>query len=303
MDRSFRHSIAFRSRSARFALRSLIVVAIVIVPMLVRLTPAYAQPEGNFLRSDSDGIALFLLAQTESETGGFWSVVLSGGVVGGAILLAIILLSILAVYLIIEQIMTLRKSEVMPPGLADDVRQLLSQGRWQDAGESCRKKPSPLSFVILSGLSEIDFGWGAMEKAMEDAVAEQAAKLYRKIEYLSVIGNIAPMCGLLGTVTGMIFAFQQVAVSQGTAGAADLAEGIYSALVTTVAGLIVAIPALGAFAVLRNRIDQLIAETAYLSQHVFSPIRRRATQLTGRPPAAGTPAAPVASPPRPRQNP
>ncbi len=67
----------------------------------------------------------------------------------------------------------------------------------------------------------------------------------RRIEYLSVIGNIAPMVGLLGTVTGMIFAFQQVATTRGAAGAGDLAEGIYQALVTTVGGLVVAIPALG----------------------------------------------------------
>ena len=236
-------------------------------------------------------------------TGGFWSVVLSGGVFGTIILVVLVVLSMIAVYLIVEQVVTLRRQEVMPKDMGEQVRQLLSQGKLQDAGELCRKKPSPLSFVLLSGLSEIDFGWQSMEKAMEDAVSEQAAKLYRKIEYLSVIGNLAPMCGLLGTVTGMIFAFQQVAVSQGTAGAADLAEGIYSALVTTVAGLIVAIPALGAFAVLRNRIDQLIAETAYMAQHVFSPVRRRASQVTGRtasaPPGAGSGNVP---PPRPRSN-
>lgn len=237
---------------------------------------------------------------TASETGGgFWSVVLSGGWFGTAILVTLILLSMVAVYLIVEQVMTLRKGEVMPPGLGDEVRQLLSQGRLPDADKLCRQKPSPLSFVLLSGLGEIDFGWTAMEKAMEDAVSEQAAKLLRKIEYLSVIGNLAPMCGLLGTVTGMIFAFQRVAVSQGTAGAADLAEGIYSALVTTVAGLLVAIPSLGAFAVLRNRIDQLIAETAYMAQHVFAPVRRRATKVgaRGAPPAAGPNVPP---PPRPQ---
>lgn len=235
--------------------------------------------------------------QSQPDTGGFWSVVLSGGWFGGLILLTLIVLSMVAVYLIIEQAMTLRKGEVMPRGLADEVRQLLSQGRLPDADGLCRKKPSPLSFVLISGLSEIDFGWQAMEKAMEDAVTEQAAKLYRKIEYLSVIGNLAPMCGLLGTVTGMIFAFQQVAVSQGMAGAADLAEGIYSALVTTVAGLIVAIPSLGAFAILRNRIDQLIAETAYIAQHVFAPVRRRATKLAPRAAQSGG----LTPPPRPQQ--
>jgi len=234
-------------------------------------------------------------ATPPAEVGGFWAIIFSGGWVGVLIVLTLLVLSVLTAYLIIEQLMTLRKAEIMPNGLAEEVRQLLAQGRLPDADAICRKRPSPLAFVLISGLTEIDFGWQAMEKAMEDAVAEQAAKLYRKIEYLSVIGNLAPMCGLLGTVTGMIMAFQQVAVTQGTAGAAQLAEGIYSALVTTVAGLVVAIPALGAFAVFRNRVDQLIAETAYLAQHVFVPVRRRATTVASR--AAPTPSLPP-SPPR-----
>lgn len=217
-----------------------------------------------------------------AAVGGFWAIVFSGGWVGVAIVLTLLLLSLLAAYLIIEQVFTLRRGEVMPAGLADEVRLLLAQGKLPEAEAACRQRPSPLAFVLVSGLSELDFGWQAMEKAMEDAVAEQAAKLYRKIEYLSVIGNLAPMCGLLGTVTGMIMAFQQVAVTQGTAGAAQLAEGIYSALVTTVAGLVVAIPSLGAFAVFRNRVDQLIAETAYLAQHTFVPVRRRATSMGPR---------------------
>ena len=77
----------------------------------------------------------------------------------------------------------------------------------------------------------MEFGWREVEKAVEDSLAQQSARLMRRIEYLSVIGNIAPMVGLLGTVTGMIFAFQQVATTRGAAGAGDLAEGIYQALV------------------------------------------------------------------------
>lgn len=234
-----------------------------------------------------------------AAVGGFWAIVFSGGWVGVAIVLTLLLLSLLAAYLIIDQVFTLRRDEVMPAGLADEVRLLLAQGKLPDAEAACRQRPSPLAFVLVSGLSELDFGWQAMEKAMEDAVAEQAAKLYRKIEYLSVIGNLAPMCGLLGTVTGMIMAFQQVAVTQGTAGAAQLAEGIYSALVTTVAGLVVAIPSLGAFAVFRNRVDQLIAETAYLAQHTFVPVRRRATNVGVRPAssAVGQSSSPPKNPP------
>lgn len=248
-------------------------------PLLLVTGTAAAQPPAAEL-SDA----------TTVEVRGFLDILFSGGWIGITIVLTLMLLSLVAVYLIVEQTLILRKREVMPTGLADDVRQLLSQGRLPEAEAACRKQPSPLAFVLISGLSEIDFGWQSMEKAMEDAVAEQAAKLYRKIEYLSVIGNLAPMCGLLGTVTGMIFAFQQVAISQGMAGAGDLAEGIYSALVTTVAGLVVAIPSLGAFAVFRNRIDQLIAETAYVSQHVFAPVRRRASKVAApRPTLPPTP--------------
>jgi biopolymer transport protein ExbB len=229
---------------------------------------------------------------------GFVDILFSGGVIGVTIILVIVGLSIATAYLVFEMLMTLRRNEIMPEGLADETRQLLSQGKFAEAEQLCRSRPSPLAFVILTGLTELDFGWTAMEKAMEDGVSEQAARLYRRIEYLSVIGNIAPMCGLLGTVTGMIFAFQQVAISQGTAGAGDLAQGIYSALVTTVAGLVVAIPALGAFAVFRNRIDQLVAETAYLAAHVFGPVRRRAVQKS-----AGTVVPAATRPPAPPQPP
>jgi biopolymer transport protein ExbB len=227
---------------------------------------------------------------------GFFEIVFSGGWSGVVIMITLIGLSMLAAFFIFDQIMVLRRNEVIPPTLAEEVRQYLAQGRVADADEACRRHPSPLAFVIVNGLSELDFGWPSMEKAMEDAVAEQAAKMYRKIEYLSVIGNLAPMLGLLGTVTGMILAFQQVAISQGSAGAADLAEGIYSALVTTVAGLVIAIPSLAAFAVFRNRIDQLIAEIAFMAQHVFTPVRRRVAQVS-RPTSA-----PPTSPPRPKSS-
>lgn len=222
---------------------------------------------------------------TDAAPQGFFEIVFSGGWIGFTIILLLLGLSMTAAYLVFEHIMTLQRDELMPEGLGDQVRQLLIAGRLEEASELCHAQPSFLSFVILHGLAEVEGGWSDVEKALEDATAEQAARLFRKIEYLSVIGNIAPMVGLLGTVTGMIFAFQRVASTQGAAGAADLAEGIYQALVTTVGGLIVAIPALGAFAIFRNRVDQLVAEAAYVAQHVFAPLkRRRAGRTNPNPP-------------------
>jgi len=216
------------------------------------------------------------------EQTGFIDIVLSGGIVGGLILIFLLALSMTAAYLVFEQAMTIRKTELMPPELGDTVRDHLLAGKVQEAERVCRERPSFLSFVLLSGIAELDGGWTAVEKALEDATAEQSARLFRKIEYLSVIGNIAPMVGLLGTVTGMIFAFQQVAATQGAAGAGDLAEGIYQALVTTVGGLLVAIPSLGAFAIFRNWVDELVAEAAYVAQQVFTPLKRRKRQAAAQ---------------------
>lgn len=219
-----------------------------------------------------------LFAGTANATApppGFFQIIFSGGIVGIIMMLALIVLSLIAVYFIIEHVLTLRRKDHLPEGLGENVRQLLQAGKVAEAQQLCKQNPSFLSFVLLHGISELDFGWPAVEKTLEDAMAEQAARLFRRAEYLTLIGNIAPMIGLLGTVTGMLMSFRTVAISQGTAGAPQLAEGIYQALVTTVVGLIIAIPSIGAFAIIRNRIDQLVAEVGYTAQHVFSPLRRR----------------------------
>ena len=230
-----------------------------------------------------------------ADSAGLIDIILSGGVVGMIILLLLFALSVAAAYLVFDQIMTLRRSELVPDGISDAVRQALLTGHVQEADAACRRSPSVLSVVILSGLSEMEFGWREVEKSVEDALLEQSARLMRRIEYLSVIGNIAPMVGLLGTVTGMIFAFQQVASTRGAAGASDLAEGIYQALVTTVGGLIVAIPSLAAYAVCRNRVDAMLADIAHQTQHALLPIKRRPAARTRSPqPAASQPAKPVA---------
>jgi biopolymer transport protein ExbB len=227
-------------------------------------------------------------AKAAPKAKGFFEILFSGGIVGIIIMLALIGLSLTAAYLVFDNILSLRKTDLLPEKLAADVRAALSRAQLAEAEQACQGQPSLLAFVLNHGLSEAEGGWSEIEKALEESLAEQAARLYRKVEYLSVIGSLAPMLGLLGTVVGMLLAFQEVATSEGKAGAADLAEGIYQALVTTVVGLIIAIPALGAFAVFRNRVDGLIAEAAYMVQHAFAPLKRR-----------GIAPAPIASAPAP----
>jgi biopolymer transport protein ExbB len=214
---------------------------------------------------------------------GFFEILFSGGPIGVAIMLVLIGLSLTAAYLVFEQMMSLRKKEIIPPDLSDEVRQLVAAGQLDRAAALCREQPSFLAFVLSHGLSEAEGGWSEVEKATEDALAEQSARLFRRVEYLAVLGNIAPMVGLLGTVTGMLMSFKEVADTEGHAGASQLAEGIYQALVTTVVGLIIAIPALGAFAIFRNRVDQFVAEAAYAALHALSPLKKGVVASTAAP--------------------
>jgi biopolymer transport protein ExbB len=237
---------------------------------------------------------VLLLAQTGEahppET--FFEIVFSGGWVGITIMVLIILCSVAALALTLEQLVTLRARVLMPAGLRDRVQQLLAAGNLKGAFQACEAQPSFLAFLVRSGLAEAESGWTAVEKALEDTTAEQTARLMRRVEYLAVIGSIAPMLGLLGTVVGLTFAFHEVASTQGVARAADLADGIYHALVSTVGGLIVAIPAMAMYAAFRNRVDQLAAEAAYAALHALGPVKRilvaTRTQSPAPPPPSGT---------------
>lgn len=202
-------------------------------------------------------------------------IIASGGLTG----LVILLLSVTAVAFTVRFFLTIRREKIVPEKLAEDLRELLANGQLQAANDLCKKTPCPLASVVSMGLLENDGEWSDIEKTLEDAVSEQASHLFRKIEILSVIGNLAPMLGLLGTVLGMITAFQQIAATQGSAQGPELARGIYQALVTTVEGLLVAIPSIGLFAFFRNRIDLFMAELTTRIQSIFLPLKRYRRRL------------------------
>ena len=192
---------------------------------------------------------------------------------GGGIGYLIGVLSLIMVALIIDHVLNIRRSILMPPGLAEEVHRLLAERDIDSARQACETHPGFLSRLLDAGLQEVGVGYATIEKSMEDAAVEQSARLFRRIEYLSVIGTIVPMLGLMGTVWGMIQAFvefEQKANPQ----VSELAPGIYRALVTTLLGLGVAVPSLSAFAIFRNRIDELSAEATLLAEHVFADFRR-----------------------------
>ncbi len=191
---------------------------------------------------------------------------------GGWVGLLIVLLSMVAVGFIVEHFMTIRKTVLMPDAVVDDLERMIAQGQVDDAIEYCHElhNYSLASSVILAGLERYkgsEFGFAEYKSAVEEEGEAQTARLYRKTEVLGLIGAIAPMLGLTGTVLGMLLMF----ITFGTeTDANEMGEKIGIALVTTLLGLGVAIPALSSYAILRNRVDALSSEAMVASQDLIA---------------------------------
>jgi len=192
-----------------------------------------------------------------------------GGIVGHTI----ILLSFVALGLAIEYAITIRPSKLAPPKDIAIIRKLIREEKFAELKKLESGKTSYLTRVVIAGLNEMHLGYGAVIKAMEDASEALSARFARKVEHLNVISNVAPMLGLLGTVTGMLRCFNEISQIKGTVEPQLLARGIFEALVTTVEGLIVAIPALYLFSVFRNRVDECAGQASLIAEELVTALR------------------------------
>jgi biopolymer transport protein ExbB len=192
---------------------------------------------------------------------------------GGGIGYLIWGISVVTVALIVQYLITIRRANIMPMLVHMQIQELFENKQYREAIEITAAEPSFLSYVIHAALADAAHGYPAMERAMEEAAEERTTKLLRNIEWLNLIGNVGPMLGLLGTVWGMIGAFFRIVQKGGVPNPADLAGDIGIALVTTLLGLSVAIPALAVYAIMRNRIDSLTSEAVVAAQALISNFR------------------------------
>ncbi len=253
---------------SRFTLTLGVVTLCLLVWMI---TPSISHAQGNGATGTSTP-----KEEKEERTGGVFQILKDGGVIG----FVIILLSMVSLGFIIEHALTIRKQRLMPLDAADDLEKMVKNKKIVEAIKYCQDpdNDSLLTRVILAGLLRFrasEFGFAEYRSAVEEAGEEQTAKLYRKTEILSVIGGVAPMMGLLGTVQGMIGAFNKIASTGGAAKPDVLAGDISTALVTTMEGLVVAIPTLAALSFFRTRIDSLVAETGKRVEQILLPLGRQ----------------------------
>jgi biopolymer transport protein ExbB len=237
----------------------------------------HAQDDGETLiDEDLEATGTTETGDTEPKQRTMLDTIKDGGLVG----LLIILLSMVSVGFMVEHGLTIRKSVLMPELVMGELDDLLSQGRIDEAVQACQapQNQSLVASVVLAGLERYqgsEFGFAEYKAAVEEAGEDQTGRLYRKTEVLGLIGSIAPMLGLTGTVLGMIKAFNTIAQSGGAAKPDELAGGIGQALVTTLMGLIVAIPTMVAFSYYRNRIDSIVAEAGKRVEQIMMPLGRR----------------------------
>jgi biopolymer transport protein ExbB len=185
----------------------------------------------------------------------------------------IIVLSIVALALIIENFMTIKREKLAPPDLLGELEALFDGESFQEAVELCEQEKNYLTNCVGAGLSKLGHSFETMQVAIREMQTEESVKLFQKIGWLSLISAIAPMMGLFGTVTGMFVTFGVIAASGGSVSPAKLAGGIKMALITTIFGLTVAIPVGIAFYTLRNRVIKTSTEINAITEDLFERFR------------------------------
>ncbi len=169
----------------------------------------------------------------------------------------ILLMSIASVTIIAEQFLTIRRRTIVPAAEVEKARQMIERREFKEVIEYVRVRKSMFADVLTSSLRHGRHGFEAMHEAAEERSGAWTSRLFRRVEYLNIIGNLGPLMGLLGTVLGMMRAFLEMKATHGAYKPEDLAGGIGLALVNTFLGLAVAIVSLGFFGVCRNRVDML----------------------------------------------
>ena len=255
MEAEIEHKISGFLSRVRLAMLQVLLAACVLTagPMAATLllpAPAVAQEGGDAF---DDGAAA-----SANESSLLFYIAQACGWVFGPVFL---LLSFILVALLVMCFLQIRKAVLLPPALTEQFEKHLEAKEYQPAYELARADDSYLGHVLAAGMGKLQSGYPAAAAAMEEAQGEEQMKLEHKISYISLIGALAPMLGLLGTVTGMVSSFKKIADNPGVAPKPDqLAGGISTALVTTLIGLWIAIPAILFFQMFRNWLEEINTE-------------------------------------------
>ncbi len=175
------------------------------------------------------------------------------------------LLSLAGIYIFVERYLTLKKASQNPAGFLGRLKNLVVAGDIQGARMLCAQTNSPISRMLEKGISKIGQPLNSIEASIENVGKIEIARLEKGLSGLATVAGAAPMLGFLGTVTGMIGAFIAIAQAEGSISPKLLSGGIYEAMVTTAAGLIIGLPAYVGYNFLVSKIDSIVHDMEYSS--------------------------------------
>ncbi|KAB2843498.1 MAG: MotA/TolQ/ExbB proton channel family protein [Melioribacteraceae bacterium] len=195
---------------------------------------------------------------------------------GGWLMLPIFLSSIVAVAIIIDRYIVLRKSRMNVPAFLVKIRGMLKKKDLAGAIQYCGEEKSPAANILKKGLRKYNLGRDRVKEVIESAGRQEISKLEKGLSVLATVSGVAPLLGFLGTVTGMISAFMRIEDLQGAANPSDLAGGIWEALITTAFGLAVGIIALTFYNYLIAAVNKLVLDIEVVTNDVIDIIEEPA---------------------------
>lgn len=182
---------------------------------------------------------------------------------GGPVMYLIMILSVIAFGIVIERIYNLNRARIDAQKFMDEIIKYLKRNKIIEAIEMCNQTPGPIAHIVKSGILKHDRSKPEIKEAIDEAAQLEIPRLEKHLPIIATIAHIAPLLGLLGTVSGMIKAFQIIqakALTMTPVNPGDLSGGIWEALLATLAGLAVAIPTYVAYNYLVNQVDNLVYE-------------------------------------------
>lgn len=181
-------------------------------------------------------------------------------VMGGPVMVLLLICSILALAVSLERIWFFLRSRVDSEDLMEEIRLAFQQGKILEAVQIAKRSPGPVAAVLAAGIAYHDRSREEIKERLEEVGREELFKMERRLVVLDTIVSVAPLLGLLGTVTGIIRSFQILGAMQGLHSPAQMSAGIAEALLTTAAGLMIAIPTLAVHNWLVNIIERRVAD-------------------------------------------
>lgn len=253
------------------------IAAILMIGMLsgLMLAPAMAQepadpnlapaPQPEAAASDSSS------SGGGGGSGGFMHVVMGSGFLGVLLWLSLFLAGAAAVYFAVDCGITVRSNRIMPELLVNNINASMAEGDVLKALQFCENEPGPLANVLTAGFSHVEEGFDVIQEAVATSADLETERIVQKLTWLAVLGNLAPMLGLLGTVQGMIMAFANLA--GGTPDVGLLAMNISQALYTTAAGLVIAVPCVAGFYAFRNNANTIVLKMEAMTMELIKDLR------------------------------